>query len=143
MATLLHATTGVMLVLDPRVAQVTGLKLLTQLMGSPGAGLLFIGTAIAATWSLIHEYEKGPDVATFWALIPQQALLMVTAAGVIYQVTLGHYASGTVLPATFIFTDQLSKVLLAAMHPFGLMRMHLPILPIDGHKHGATHDSGE
>jgi hypothetical protein len=133
MATLLHLVTGVMLIIDPRVAQVTGLRVLAGSgTGTQPAfvGLVFVTSGLFALSALLRDLRVGPAVWTFWAFIPQQALAFIMAAGAIYAVMKGFYSSGTVLPRSFIFTDQLPKLLLALLHPFGVLRMHLDILPM-------------
>jgi hypothetical protein len=128
LATVVELITGVMLVVDPRVREVTGLKILSDLAPS-WVGLAFIFAAFAAFWALYRDYIKGPSVSTFWALIPQQVLLMVSAAGVVFAIVEGHYSSGTVYSASFILTDQLLKIGIAVEHPLCMLRMHKPILP--------------
>jgi hypothetical protein len=128
MATLLHGTVGVFLILDSRVAFVTGIR--WPAAAQPDVvGLVILTTSLLGLWALIHDAERGPSLLTFWLLIPQQVVLFIVAAGAIYAVGQGHYSSGTVLPRSFIFVDQLPKLLLAVLHPFGVLRMHLAIIP--------------
>lgn len=128
LATLLHLAIGVGLILDGRVAFVTGLRALAEPQPEL-MGLLFIFSSMAALWALLRDAEQGPSLATFWPFIPQQMLLFFIAGGAVFAIIQGHYASGTVLPRSFIFIDQLPKLLLAALHPFGVFRMHVDILP--------------
>lgn len=130
MATILHAFWAMGLILIPeRIATSTGLypfssePRLFGIFGLVSAGLAFN--------ALFREWEHGPSIGTFWLFIPQQVGLMISAGSVIYFVSQGHFADGTIVPggSWFIFMDQLPKVLLAALHPFGLLRMHLSILP--------------
>ena len=130
MATILHLWWSIGLILIPeRVAQGTGLYPFSAFPEVWGLAGLF--SVFAASTALSREYERGPSLGTFWAFIPQQAWLMVSAASVVYFVTQGHFADGTIVPGGgwFIWYDQLPKVLLAVLHPFGLLRMHLSILP--------------
>jgi hypothetical protein len=129
MATILHFVWGVSLVLIPnKVALTTGLAPFRKY---PEAfGLLMLASAVCATLTLLHELTNHQvNRLTFWALIPQQVLLFISAYSVVFYVIEGHYASGTVLPRWFIFMDQLPKILLAVLHPFGALRMHIPIFP--------------
>lgn len=130
MTTALHFIIGVGLSLDPRVSGVTGLRFLAENQEDL-IGLLFLASAAVAFAALWRDAKIGPNAWTFWAFIPQQLLLFVVAAGAIYAVVQGHYASGTVLPRSFIFVDQTPKMLLALLHPLGVLRMHLRILPIE------------
>jgi hypothetical protein len=128
MATFLHLVTGIGLIVDGRVAFVTGIRWPAELHPD-SVGLTFLMAGLFGLWALLRDAEYGPSIGTFWLLIPQQVLLFIMAAGAIYAVVEGNYASGTVLPRSFIFVDQLPKLLLAALHPFGILRMHLNILP--------------
>jgi hypothetical protein len=132
LATALHFITGVMLIIDPRVSQVTGLKVLAGSgEGTRPAlvGLLFFASATLGLVALTRDARHGPSAWTFWAFMPQQALLFIMTGGAIYAITQGAYSSGTVLPRSFIFVDQLPKLLLAILHPLGVLRMHLSIMP--------------
>jgi hypothetical protein len=141
LATFLHMIVGIFLILDSRVAFVTGLRWPAEAQPDV-VGLTILGTGLLGLWALIRDAERGPSLVTFWCLIPQQVVLFVIAAGAIYAVGQGHYASGTVLPRSFIFVDQLPKLLLAMLHPFGVLRMHVPILPVDGFKRGGRGGRG-
>jgi hypothetical protein len=124
---------GVMLVLDPRVSQVTGLKGLAGTgMGTKPAlvGLVFFAAGVIGFIALVKDMRTGPNAWTFWSFLPQQALLFAVAGGAVYAILQGQYASGTVLPRSFIFVDQLPKLLLAILHPLGVLRMHVDILPM-------------
>lgn len=141
LATLLHFVWGVGLVLIPdKVARTTGLWPFSR---APEVfGLIMLASAALALSALIHDGRKlKPNALTFWAFIPQQALLMVTAGAALYFTTQGHFADGTTVPGGgwFIFYDQVSKILLALFHPFGVFRMNLPIFPA----HGTPQIAGE
>jgi hypothetical protein len=140
MATLLHSTVGVFLILDSRVAFVTGIRWPAELHPDV-VGLVILTSGLLGLWALIRDAEKGPSLSTFWFLIPQQVILFIVAAGAIFAVVQGHYASGTVLPRSFIFVDQLPKLLLAVLHPLGVLRMHLAIIPAD-HLRGGRGGTG-
>lgn len=144
MATLLHIVWGTALILIPeKVVGITGVVGTTGLALFKGApefwGLVMLTSANIALIALVHEWKRYPVNAwTFWAFIPQQALLVASAISVVYFAAEGHYADGTVVAGGtwFIITDQLPKVILAILHPVGLLRMHLPILPeskVDGY----------
>jgi len=142
LTTALHLVWGAGLVLAPEVAsRTTGLA---PFRDAPEFwGLVFLASATLAIGALIREVKGwGITAGTFFSFLPQQALLMVSAFSVLYYVDAGHFADGTVVPsaAVFIFVDQLPKVLLALMHPFGVLRMHRRILPAPGT--GSTDDDG-
>lgn len=124
---ILHLITGIALVLDSRVALVTGLRFIAG-HSSDLAGLGFIGTGLLSLWAVTRAKRVGPGPETFWALVVAQSLLFLVAGGVIAAVVQGSYASGTVLPRSFIFTDQLSKLLLMVFHPLAVYKLHRPII---------------
>lgn len=119
-----------MVLIPDAVARTTGLWPFSK---APEVfGLLMLASAWAAFSALVHDARRhAPNALTFWAFIPQQAFLMVTAGAALYFASQGHFADGTVVPGGgwFIFYDQVSKILLALFHPFGVLRMNLPIFP--------------
>ena len=132
LATILHLVWGSLLVTLP--SQVNSTTGLAPFREYPEIfGLVMFTSALAAIAALAYE-ATGHSVnrLSFWALIPQQTLLMVSAFSVIFYIIHGRYADGTVVPngALHIFTDQLAYILLAVLHPFGVIRMHLPIMPV-------------
>lgn len=129
MATFLHAFWGVALILYPETVKLT--TGLAPFSPSPKIwGLAMFCSATLAAIALVYEVlGKKVNAWTFWCFLPQQAFLMVSACSVLYYVAIGHYASGTLLPRLFIFTDQFPKILLATLHPLGVLRMHMGILP--------------
>ena len=137
-ATILHIAWGVALILIPtKVAHTTGLHFFSTY---PRAwGLVMLLSANIAFAALVHEWKGRPvNGWTFWAFIPQQSLLIVSAVAVVWFSLEGRFADGTVVPGGgwFVLIDQLPKILLAILHPVGLLRMHLPIFPearVGGH----------
>lgn len=124
---IMHLVTGIALVLDSRVAQVTGLQFVAG-RSSDLAGLGLIGIGLLSMWAVMRANRVGPGPETFWALVAAQSLLFLIAGGVIAAVAQGNYASGTVLPRSFIFTDQISKLLLMLFHPLAVYKLHRPII---------------
>lgn len=131
MATVLHYVWGCGLILIPgKVARTTGLWPYSQYPRT--FGLLMLASATLALLALVHDGRKlNPNPWTFWAFMPQQAFLMISAGAALYFATQGHFADGTIVPGAgwFIFYDQLTKILLAIFHPFGVLRLNLPIFP--------------
>lgn len=129
MATILHMFWGSMLIVYPDTVKLT--TGLAPFSFAPTAwGLAMVMSSTLAAIALVYEAQgKRVNAWTFWCFLPQQAFLMVSAFSVIYFVSIGHYASGTMLPRLFIFTDQFPKIILAILHPLGVLRMHMGILP--------------
>src|SRR5437762_1774654 len=103
LATILHYVWGVSLILsNDSIERTTGLAFFSTFARL--AGLLFLASAALATIALFQEATGRPvSLWTFWLLVPQQALLTVSASAAAYYVTQHHYASGTQLPSLFIF----------------------------------------
>lgn len=136
LVTLLHATWGTGLVLIPEK-----IRFVTSLFPYSGFprmwGLLMIFSAMLAVQALVYEgYTGQVRAATYWAFIPQQMFLMASAGSCIYfAFVAAHYADGTIVPNArqFIGNDQIVYVLLALLHPIGILRMHLSIFPLGKH----------
>jgi hypothetical protein len=76
---------------------------------------LLVGViATAATMALVGLFTELPWILLF--LIPQQALLMMSAAGAVESMWLGQFADGVLRPHTFIAADQFYSVLAAIGH---------------------------
>lgn len=70
-----------------------------------------IGVAVLAGIGIFHSNR--------WAvllLIPQQAILFMSAYGGVQSSWLGQFADGVMRPHTFIATDQIYSILLAIYH---------------------------
>jgi hypothetical protein len=81
--------------------------------------LLVVVITVAATMALIGLFTKLPWVLLF--LIPQQALLMMSAAGAIESMWLGQFADGIIRPHAFIAADQFYSVLAALGHTIAII----------------------
>ncbi|MDB5612076.1 MAG: hypothetical protein JWP25_8976 [Bradyrhizobium sp.] len=73
----------------------------------------------AATMALIGIFTELPWVLLF--LIPQQVLLMMSAAGAIESMWLGQFADGVLRPHAFIAADQFYSVLAALGHTIAII----------------------
>lgn len=126
LATGLHLGWGIMLVLDPGAGRISALfPFAAHGQSAAVLGLLLIGSGVLATAALLHR----PTPWTFVALLPQQTLLALSAIAVVYFAWVGHFGDGVSRSNLFILADQWEKVLLALMHPFGLLRMHSNLIP--------------
>ncbi len=128
MATMLHAAWGCMLVLAPESGRVTALFPFAS--GQPGAiALLLFASSAVSAWALRVDYEKGPSLKTFFALLPQMSILIAVAGAVIYFTSVGHFGDGVPRSNLFILADQFPQVLLAFFYPLGLLQMHAELIP--------------
>jgi len=135
-ATLLHFIAGLSLILAAdRTSRVVAMA---PFSGQPEAwGAAMLTSSYLALSALFHEYRVGQATAvTFFGLLPQQAFLFVSAASAMYFVIQSHYATSTgPVDPLFIFVDQLPIMLLALLHPLGLLRMHASIFPVSAANH--------
>ncbi len=130
MTCVLHFAWGSLLIVFPGTVRFTT-PLYPYHKAAELFGLILVLSACTAFAALAYEAVTGKvNALTFWAFIPQQALQMVSAGSVLYFAFVARrYASGTLLPVEFIFSDQIIEVLLALFHPLGLIRMHVKIFP--------------
>jgi hypothetical protein len=84
---------------------------------------LFLGISSLAFWGLWRWWRQG-KLETF-SFIPQQLVLMGSAAGAILSTVQGHYADGTPAPPMHIFSDQLIHILIAIAHTWAFWEVLL------------------
>ncbi len=130
-ATFLHAAWGIMLILDPGAGRISGLFPFGA-SGQKAAilGLVCLGSSGLAVTALLRH----PSAFTFAALLPQQVLLVASAVAVSYFAAVGHFGDGVPRSHLFILADQFPKVLLALLHPVGLLDMHSNLIPEKDHE---------
>lgn len=128
MATGLHAAWGCMLVLDPPTGKISPLfPFANRYTGA--IALVFLASAVMSGVALMVDYEKGPSLGTFFALLPQMSLLIASAISVSYFACVGHYGDGVPRDHLFILADQFPEILLAIFYPLGLLQMHAELIP--------------
>ena len=114
MAVALHLVWGVLFLVSGEALGSTPAAALLRLTGSPIlAGVLCLAGAAIAIYG-----ERRRD---WWALLPQQALLVLSAVGSLEAVIGGHYADGVPRPVVFILSDQLPMILGALFHTLVLV----------------------
>lgn len=87
------------------------------------SGLLLSGVLLsAATLALAGPFFPFPQ--SMMCLLPQQALLLMSASGVLAAVTAGAFADGVLRPRAFILADQLHIALAAMGHAWVIVTLH-------------------
>jgi NADH:ubiquinone oxidoreductase subunit K len=77
------------------------------------AAVLFVSSLLG-----VIGYRKSGLIET---LLPQQAILMLSAAASLHASALSQYADGIPRPFLFIFADQLPTILAAVLHLVALL----------------------
>lgn len=126
MVSFLHLTWAALLLWTPAAAHSTPVAAVISVFHSrAGAVAALAGTgvlALVAAW-----FHQNPTrIATHprylaLALIPQQVLLFMSAAGGITAAIRGHYADGVARPWQFIIGDQLPVILVALLYTTAIL----------------------
>ena len=95
----------------------TAVSALVNIFGSDTAVItVLIVTAVGAGVALLFR-----DPVNVVLLVPQQSLLLMSAAGAIGAIVMGKFADGVVRPRAFIAADQIHIVLIAVAHGIALV----------------------
>lgn len=113
----LHIWWAAILIFDSSALHVNAIDALYRYISS--LPLLIAVIICAATMATVGLFTKIPWVLFF--LIPQQALLMMSAAGAVESIYLGQFADGVLRPRAFIAADQFYSVLAACGHTIAII----------------------
>jgi len=119
-AVLLHTLWACLLLASKRPYGATALHVYTPLPRLLMAGVLLIASALAA-WAVTR---RRPSWQTLAALLPQQAILTVSAYAAIAAVVTAHYGDGVIRPRLFILADQAPVILVFVLHTAAVIEMH-------------------
>ncbi len=118
-ATLLHITWGLMILGDDSALRGNALDSIFKIFPYPdGVALLLFGAAMMALVGTV-AHTKGFWVALL--LIPQQILMMITAAGAIESIWLGQFADGVIRSHMFIASGEVNNIIAALCHTTALV----------------------
>lgn len=113
----LHSIWACIILWDHSAIGATAVDALFKVFGSYEAlSFALLTTSIMA---LVALFTRVP-----WAvvlLVPQQSLLLISAAGAIGAMVLSQFADGVVRPRAFIIADQMHIVLAALGHAFAIV----------------------
>lgn len=113
----LHYVWALVTWLDPVALNATPLATIYQVFRTDT--LVVIALIVAATLALLSSMCNFP--LNVWCLLPQQALLLMSASGAIAAMIAGQFADGVLRPHAFITADQMHIVLAAAVHALAIM----------------------
>ena len=117
----LHLAWGTLLILSPGPAFVTAMNRTAQDIDRRLLGAAMIAAATLALYSLVRPPRPALAVAL---LIPQQFLLMLSAANAVRAVWLSAFGDGVVRERTFILADQLPGMLVALLHTAAIIDLY-------------------
>lgn len=118
-AMLLHLAWGALLLADGRAIDTTTLHVFAHNTSEVVAGL-FIAVAALAGIAL----RRPRRFRSALLLLPQQAVLILSAVGAVSAMAAGMFGDGVVRPHAFIAADQLPAVLAALFHTAYLVDIH-------------------
>jgi hypothetical protein len=119
-AVVLHTVWGCLLLLSPAAFSATALHVFHDLPRGILAGTLFSASGLAV-WALTR---RQPSLKSLAALLPQQALLTLSAYAAVVAVFAAHYADGAPRPPLFILADQAPAIIAFVLHTAAVIEMH-------------------
>ncbi len=109
---------GSLITLSPDPLKITALGTLYRFVPE-GLNYLLVISGILALWSLLSKNKYA-----FFALIPQQILLLMAAGSALNSILLSSYADGVLHPRLFIAADQSPAILIAILHIFAILELY-------------------
>lgn len=119
-AVVLHTVWGCFLLLSPAVYGPTALHVFHDLPRGLMAGALFSASGLAV-WALTR---RQPSLKSLAALLPQQALLTLSAYAAVAAVLVARYGDGLARPRLFILADQAPAIIAFVLHTAAVIEMH-------------------
>ena len=119
----LHLAWGSLLICSSGTAYVTAINRTAADVDRQLLGAAMIGAALLATYSLMRGHQHRPIVGLA-LLIPQQFLLMLSAANAITAVSLSAFGDGVVRERTFILADQFPGMLATLLHTLAVLDLY-------------------
>lgn len=116
-AVILHLIWALLILFDPSALGATPLDSLYRYIHSPLQLSLIL--AVVAFVAAAGSFARMP--VQVLALVPQQIVLMMTAAGSIEAIWLAQYADGVFRPRTFMLADQANSILAACGHTIAII----------------------
>jgi hypothetical protein len=119
-AILLHTLWACLLLASLKPYGATALHVYSPVPRLLMAGVL-LTASVLAVWAITR---RQPSWQTLAALLPQQAILTVSAYAAVAAVVVSHYADGVIRPRPFILADQAPAILAFALHTAAVVEMH-------------------
>jgi hypothetical protein len=119
-AVALHIVWGCLLLLSPTVYGPTALHIFDDMPRGLMAAIFFLASGLAI-WAVTR---RQPSLRTLAALLPQQALLTLSACGAVAAVVAGQYGDGVARPPEFILADQAPAIIAFILHTAVIIEIH-------------------
>ncbi len=120
----LHVWWGAMLLVDARASGVTAINDMTRLTGSVRASaVVYLSVGVLAAVGLLRA--RPGSIRGLLELLPQQAVLLISAFGACEAVWKSTYADGVLRPRAFIAADQVPAVFIALAHTATLVHCYV------------------
>jgi hypothetical protein len=119
-AVLLHITWGCLLLASPTPYGATALHVYDGVPRVVLVAVLFAASGLAM-WGATRRRPSWQGLAS---LLPQQAILTLSAYGAVAAVAVAHYGDGVPRPRLFILADQAPALLALVLHTAAVIEMH-------------------
>jgi len=119
-AVLLHTLWACLLLASQKTYGATALHVYRPVPRTLMAAALLTASVLAA-WAVTRQR---PSWQTLAALLPQQAILTVSAYAAAAAVVVSHYGDGVIRPRPFILADQAPAILAFVLHTAAVVEMH-------------------
>lgn len=119
-AVLLHTLWACLLLASQHPYGATALHVYRSIPRSLTVVALLTASALAA-WAITRDQ---PSWKTLAALLPQQAILTISAYAAVAAVVVAHYGDGVIRPRMFILADQAPVVLVFMLHTAAVIEIH-------------------
>ena len=115
----LHFLWGVLIIYDPAALHSTKLAIFVPVFGSPGAAAMALLTT--SVLGAISCCVRTPMPWVVLLLLPQQAVCILSAIGVLDAIIAGSFADGVQRARAFIAADQINAVLTSVCHALAIV----------------------
>lgn len=120
-AVALHVLWGFLLLFDGRVLGATSLSAFADVPRLVMAAIFFLVAALAVV-GVTHRPGTWLSLAL---LLPQQAILTISAVSSVMAVVHSQYGDGVARPWNFILADQAPVILMVLLHTVAVVQLHL------------------
>ncbi|HEX6469339.1 MAG TPA: hypothetical protein VF069_09605 [Streptosporangiaceae bacterium] len=128
-AVALHLTWGCLLLISGKVLGATALHAFEGLPRLLTAAIMFS----VATMAAVGAVRRGPRPVTLGLLLPQQAVLSISAMSAVSAVAHSRYGDGVPRPWYFILADQTPVIMTMVLHTIAVVQLHLTDQPPTAH----------
>ncbi|HEU5160220.1 MAG TPA: hypothetical protein VFU43_24700 [Streptosporangiaceae bacterium] len=124
-AIVLHLLWGCLLLVNDKALGATALHAFAGMPRQLTAAILFVVAGLAAV-GVVRPHSRTVSLAL---LLPQQAVLSISAMSAILAVIDGQYGDGVSRPWYFILADQAPVILTMVLHTIAVVQLHMAPAP--------------